>query len=114
MGRYPHFVLMFDEMVPQPQRKPKPTRAPPMKINMMLHFYAVVGPYAPESARTSPAYTQFVKELLREGLIERPTKEEREHHPGWAYKATAKGAAWVNAICTVPLPVERTRWVIPS
>jgi hypothetical protein len=94
--------------------KPKHHRAPPMKISMILHFFGDIFPYAPESQRTSPAYTQFVKELLREGLIVRPTTAQREEYPGWAYMTTEKGDAWVNAICTVPVPVAKTRWIIPS
>jgi hypothetical protein len=92
---------------------PKPRRNPPMKINMLLHFYGCAEAFAPEKCRTSPAYTQFVKELLRDGLIERPTREEREEYPGFAYRTTEKGDAFVHAICTVPTPVAKTRWVIP-
>lgn len=92
----------------------KRPHAPPMKISMMLHFYCACEAYAPEKCRTSRAYTQFVKELLREGLIERPSHEEREAAPGWAYRATEKGRAWVNAICNTPQPVAKTRWVIPA
>jgi hypothetical protein len=51
---------------------------------------------------------------LKEGLIERPTHEERAASPGWAYRTTDKGDALVNAICTVPNPVAKTRWIIPS
>lgn len=107
----PHFdiVLMFDD-VP----KPKPKRMPSLKVSMLLHFHGIVGPFAPEERRTSQAYTQFVRELLRDGLVVRPTNEEREKYPGWAYRTTAKGDALVNAICSTPMPVERTRWVIPS
>ena len=103
MGQ-PYFSNLFflDEM--PATARPKPARHAPMKINMMLHFYACCEAYAPEKCRTSRAYTQFVKELLRDGLIERPTREEREEYPGWAYQATEKGKAWVNAICTVPTP----------
>ena len=95
-------------------KKSKVPRVPPMKINMLLHFYAVCEPFAPEAQRRSPAYTQFVKELLRAGLIVRPTPQDRERYPGWAYMTTEKGEAWVHAICTVPVPVAKTRWIIPS
>lgn len=106
-------IIFHDETMHWP-KKPKVPRVPPMKISMMLHFYAVVGPYTPENARTSAAYTQFVKELLHDGLIERPTHTERFRYPGWAYRTTGKGEAWVHAICTVPVPVAKTRWIIPS
>lgn len=107
------FIVVDDRPVTA-TRVPRPRRNPPMKVNMLLHFYAVCEAFAPEKCRTSPAYTQFVKELLKDGLIERPTKEEREAYPGWAYQTTAKGDALVNAICAVPNPVERVRYVIPS
>lgn len=106
-------ILFVDETAPKRPR-PKPRRNPPMKISMLLHFYACIEPFAPEKCRTSPAYTQFVKELLRDELIERPSKDERAEHPGWAYRTTAKGSALVNAICTLPNPIERTRWVMPK
>ena len=99
---------------PGHEKRPKVPRVSPMKIDMMLHFYGVVGPYVPENARTSSAYTQFVKELLHDGLIVRPTHRQREEYSGWAYRATEKGEAWVHAICTVPVPVAKTRWIIPS
>lgn len=97
-----------------PIKQQRPRRNPPMKINMLLHFHARAEAFAPEECRTSPAYVQFVKELLRDGLIERPSMMERCECPGWAYRTTPRGDALVNAICTVPTPVARTRWVIPS
>jgi len=91
---------------------PPPHRNPPLKIAMLLHFYGTAEPFAPEKTRTSNSYVQFVKELLREGLIERPTPQEREVAPGWAYKATEKGRVMVGAICAVQNPVSR--WTMPS
>ena len=125
------FEILFDEIAHWPKQpwpdvppnrpkqprgkiKPKHHRAPLMKIDMLLHFYYAWEPYAPEQQRRSPAYTQFVKELLREGLIVRPTTAQREEYQGWAYRTTEKGDAWVHAICTVPVPVAKTRWIIPS
>jgi hypothetical protein len=96
-----------------PMRARKTTaRNPPLKIAMLLHFHACVDKFAPEETRTSPAYVQFVRELLRDGLIERPDAAAREPYPGWAYRTTPKGDALVNAICAVPNPVER--WLIPT
>lgn len=122
MAQEPFKTAFFDVMFvhdmfrPSPPAAPKrrAPRMPPMKVKMLLHFYACAEAYAPEKGRTSPAYTQFIKELLRDDLVERPTKDEREANPGWAYRTTAKGDALVNAICSTPMPVERTRWVIPS
>lgn len=95
-------------------RVPRKRRNPPLKLQMLLHFYSIIGPFVPEATRTSPAYTQFVQELLRDGLIQRPTKAEREANPGWAYQTTDKGDYLVNALCTVQNPVEKIRFVIPS
>lgn len=115
MAKEPSIAFIdMDALLGLKWQRPRPRRNPPMKVNMLLHFYACAEAYAPEKCRTSPAYTQFVKELLKDGLIERPTREEREEYPGWAYQTTAKGDALVNAICSVPNPVERTRYVIPS
>lgn len=105
------FLFIIDEDEP---RKPPKRRNPPLKLQMLLHFYGCAQAFAPEATRTSPVYVQFVKELLREGLIERPTHEERAEYPGWAYRTTPKGDVMVNAICSVPTPVERTRWVMPQ
>lgn len=87
----------------------------PLKLQMMLHFYAVCEPFAPEKTRTSPAYTQFVRELLRDGLIERPTKEQQKKCPGWAYRATEKGRVFVQALLETPMPVAaKPKWVMPE
>ncbi len=91
-----------------------PSAMPPLKIKMMLHFGTTLGPYAPEPVRTSPAYTTFVKELLRDGMIERPSKEQRAEYPGWAYKATMKGQCYIKALTDVPLPVRTDPvWTMP-
>lgn len=97
--------------------EPKRYHSPVMKIAMVLHFAVIAGPFTPEAQRTSPAYTKFVKQLLADGLIERPTHEEREEHPGWAYRATEKGLAYVEGLKDVQLPVEletTTTWGIPT
>jgi hypothetical protein len=85
---------------------------PPMKIAMMLHFAITIGPYEPETQRTSHAYTKFIIQLLREGMVERPTKQERLQYPGWAYRATAKGRAYVEGLRRVQLPVLEQKYVV--
>lgn len=85
-----------------------------LKLIMMLHFATFAGPLTPEERRTSAAYTKYVKELLAEGMIERPTEAQRKEHPGWAYKATAKGRVYVEALKAVPYPVPAApQWVMP-
>jgi hypothetical protein len=90
---------------------------PPLKISMMLHFYSIVGAFAPDNVRRSESYAQFVRELLRDGMIERPSHQQREQHAGWAYRATDKGRTYVEALTKVPLPVLAApvapKWIIP-
>lgn len=105
-------------IIKQREEHPMPTHErtlmPPMKIAMMLHFACTVQPFAPEAQRTSQAYTTFVRELLRDGMIERPTKAQQEAHPGWAYRATEKGRIYVEALKAVKLPVAVTpEWKVP-
>lgn len=88
---------------------------PLLKIRMMLHFATVLGPFAPEPVRRSEAYVTFVRELLRDGMIERPTTVQRNAHPGWAYKATPRGQCYVKTIEALPLPVRTNpEWEMPA
>lgn len=115
----PHFVwairrLCRAKLMAVPSPTGRHDKMPTMKISMLLHFYAIVGPYAPESARTSVAYTKFVKELLADGLIERPAA--RALHPGWAYTTTERGRVYIEeGLMRVPLPVNvKPEWEIPG
>lgn len=123
MMRFPSLLdtLRFGWDLAEPARprpEPNPQRHAILKIEMMLHFASKIGPFAPESARTSPAYTRFIKALLRDGLVERPTKAERRKYPGWAYRATDRGKAYVEALRRVGLPEivsteTTTTWTVP-
>lgn len=94
---------------------PMSSAMPTLKIQMLLHFSYVPAPFTPETKRTAPAYTVFVQQLLDDGMIERPTDAEREDYPGWAYKTTAKGDCYVDALKAVPLPVPASpQWVMPT
>jgi hypothetical protein len=87
---------------------------PPLKIAMMLHFYAKFDEF-PGPERVSPAYSNFVRQLLAEGMVERPTTAQKISNPGWAYKATEKGRVYVEALKAVPMPVmSKPVWVMPS
>lgn len=95
--------------------KRRSTVMPPMKIKMMLHFATTVGPYPSEGERTSTAYVTFVRELLRDGMIERTSREQREAHPGWGYKATPRGQCYIKALTDLPLPVRTDPvWTMPA
>lgn len=88
---------------------------PPMKIKMMLHFATSLGPFAPEEQRRSEAYVTFVRELLRDDMIERPTKAQRARHAGWAYMATPRGRCYIKALEALPLPVRTDpEWAMPT
>ena len=87
----------------------------PFNIRLMLHFRCSCGPLPDEAARTSNAYVQGVRFLLREGMIERPTRELQQRHPGWAYRATAKGICYVDYLTKLPLPVSsEPTWSMPG
>lgn len=97
---------------------PQPERHALLKISMMLHFAASKKPFSPEAVRTSAAYTRHVKRLLSDGLIERPSRQERRDHPGWSYRTTDRGRAYVEALRRVGLPEcvridVATTWAIP-
>lgn len=95
-------------------REKDATTMPLLKIKLMLHFASVVGPFAPEPTRRSEAYVTFVRELLKDGMIERPTKAQRAANPGWAYKATLRGQCYVKALAELPLPVRTNpEWTMP-
>lgn len=86
-----------------------------LKLQMLLHFSHSQTMFGPESLRTSASYTRFIVELLRDGLVERPSKKERSIHPGWAYKATPRGQFFVKVLTEVPLPVRTNpEWAMPA
>lgn len=92
----------------------KSIKMTPFNIELMLHFRCSIDPFR-EPARRSDAYVRGVKYLLREGMIERPTNAQRAAHPGWAYKSTAKGNVYVNALTGLPLPVRTNpEWAMPD
>ncbi len=110
-----HFLYVKPEPIMSPVVcKPGVSTMTPMKLSMMLHFYAIREAF-PGKSRTSPAYAQFAHELLTEGLTERPSKEEQERYPGWAYRSTDKGRVFVKALLATPLPVQaKPSWVMPT
>jgi len=80
----------------------------PLKITMMLHYYAIAAPYSEHNlahARSSAVHEQR-QELLTDGMIFQDDGRES----GWG--VTEKGRAYVDALLAIPLPV--CKWVIPS
>jgi len=79
----------------------------PLQITMMIHYHAINEPYAmrqPEHAN-SPAVREQTQDLADAGLIEPSTRSDS----GW--RSTAKGQAYIEALCNLPLPV--CKWVVP-
>lgn len=86
-------------------------RYPPLFIMMMLHYYALPGPYAENEPRhqASTACQKFHEQMVREQLLRR--LDEPDNY-GCGYEITQKGRAYVDALCVMPLPVAK--WVIPE
>ena len=75
----------------------------PLAIEVLLHSY-----YSPEPhpRRDAPAVREIIDSFLMMDVI-KPI-------PSWgegAYTTTNKGRAWVQMICSTPLPVEA--WIDP-
>lgn len=90
----------------------------PLKIKMLLHYYAHVMDYRDEvdgAHACSGAVQEAIYDFLRAGLI-------KEVNPGWAgqdarsrdkqYNVTDKGEAMVSHLMAVQIPV--CKWVQPS
>lgn len=74
----------------------------PACVRALLWVYAIAEPL--------PKTAEFiVDELIGDGLI-RPRQERM--NPDCEYEVTERGQVYVEALCAVPLPVQR--WVIPS
>jgi len=89
----------------------------PLKIKMLLHYYAHVMDYRDEvdtAHACSPAVSEAIVDFLRSDLIV-------EKNPGWAgqdrksreaqYRVTDKGMAMVEHLCAVQIPI--CKWVQP-
>jgi DNA integrity scanning protein DisA with diadenylate cyclase activity len=89
----------------------------PLKIKMLLHYYAHVQDYRDEADpahANSPAVAEAIQDFLQQELIE-------ERNPRWVdqpandrfsqYGVTAKGYAMVEHLCAVQIPV--CHWTQP-
>jgi len=77
----------------------------PLHLMLLLHYHTTPEPW-PQA--TAPAVRVYTEHLLRLELIQRDPKEIRHE----SYDITQRGIAFVESLCTAPLPVER--WVIPN
>jgi hypothetical protein len=89
----------------------------PLKIKMLLHYYAHVMDYRDEvdtAHACSPAVSEAIRDFLHSDLIV-------EKNSGWAgqdrksreaqYRVTDKGMAMVEHLCAVQIPI--CKWVQP-
>lgn len=83
----------------------------PLQIKMMLHYYAIAAPYSKEDEdhANSPAVTEQREWLLNADMLRYSSKSSSESSSG--YEVTERGEAFVDALCSLPLPVSK--WVIP-
>jgi len=79
-------------------------RLTPLKIRILMDCHFLSGAFEGPQA---PAYVKALEEFLIEGVIRRipssiPFGKGR-------FQTTEKGAAWVEKLCAVPIPVAQ--WV---
>jgi len=72
----------------------------PLQIEIMLHYHCKVGAWGKGNC-------QFVSDLADMGMLE-DRGVERD------YEITEKGTAFVNKICSTPIPVETTAYIFPE
>lgn len=79
----------------------------PLQLQMMLHYYAIAEPYACRQSdhANSPEVMRQREELIVDKLIEVVLTSFS------GYQCTARGKAYVEMLCAMPLPV--CKWVAP-
>jgi hypothetical protein len=71
----------------------------PINIEFLLHCHV----FSEEFPRiNAPAVQNAINKFLMLGVI-----ESRDDEHGETYKTTDLGAAWVTALCNVPMPTKR-------
>jgi len=81
----------------------------PLHIQIMLHYYARVTPYAehePEH-RYSPAVKEYTQQLIVANML-------TSSQSSGVYVVTEKGRAYVEALKAVKEPVSKEIWVQPG
>ena len=72
----------------------------PIKLEILLHYFACSGPYPRSSA---PAVQDAITYLITHDLLERCAEQP--------YDVTEKGAAYIKHLLSIPFPVKQ--WIIP-
>lgn len=91
------------------------SRVPPLGIMIMLHYHVFPTDFR-DGDHAAPAVAQWIGFLVGEKMLQPGTDTNylahtmREETP--LYEITAKGRAWVSALCDVPFPV--CKWEVPS
>ena len=81
----------------------------PLTVDIALWYYVRTVDYGKgvgDNNFNAPAVQAAFRLLCEHGLLERGTRD------GQVYAGTKALEAWVNAICSVPFPVQE--WVIPK
>lgn len=77
----------------------------PLEIEILMHYASKAGDYR-DGDHSSEAVRRCIGVFLDRGLLER-----REGNP--CYRATEGTHMYVDALCEVPLPVQKLTWVMP-
>ena len=92
----------------------------PLNINILLHVYAIVADYRDmqlnQNHARSEAVRQTFESFIADGLVEKIFDDDTWHQLARCdrpsqYKITEKGAAMVDALCAVRVPI--CKWVQP-
>jgi len=80
----------------------------PLHIQIMLHYYCNVTPYAEKEPahRNSSAVMSYTDYLVDDNML-RPSQCEG------VYVVTEKGRAYIDALKAVAEPIAKTIWVQP-
>ena len=75
-------------------------------LDILLHYFRRANDHRSMTDGT-PIWNESIEGLESDGLIEKTSGPDR------CYALTEKGHAYVNAILTMPLPIEVRKWVVP-
>ena len=70
----------------------------PLHLEIVLHYYSRTIDMENSNA---PATSEYVKHLLREGIL-----EDTNGHGPTSYKVSAKGEYWLMSLLSVPFPYQ--------
>ena len=80
----------------------------PLQISILLHYHCCAGDFR-DGNFNAPVVREVVDGFRESGFLRLTTDDDKRSS---IYLATDKTAAYVNALCDVPAPVQQ--WVVPS